>query len=323
MSKLLIIAFVGTFTFILGKYFQKKTNSQKTSKVSTGFGVILPIFLIFPYLFLGNTFTSEIKLLSLLFIFITGLIYYIDDVRGLPPSIRLFLSSISGLFIINIYLNNFVEHINVFTLYIFAVGIMCLLTNVFNFYDGADLNLSTTIFLFGLSLINYQNLMVPSLILIGFSIGFSLINRKKDSLYLGDSGSYVFACIVFLILISSSQDIKNFPINSIYTIILPIYDVLYVLLIRLIKGHDLLTRNYLHIYQRLNIEYQGFYYLLPQIIHFVVAFTLNKVLNYLNIFNQYENTMLICFVYTPTFYLLTRKYFVSKNYFFGDGTNNE
>ena len=104
---------------------------------------------------------------------------------------------------------------------------------------------------------------------------------------------------------------------------MPIYDVLYVLLIRLIKGHDLLTRNYLHIYQRLNIEYQGFYYLLPQIIHFVVAFTLNKVLNYLNIFNQYENTMLICFVYTPTFYLLTRKYFVSKNYFFGDGTNNE
>ena len=43
----------------------------------------------------------------------------------------------------------------------------------------------------------------------------------------------------------------------------------------------------------------------------------------LNIFNQYENTMLICFVYTPTFYLLTRKYFVSKNYFFGDGTDNE
>ena len=99
--------------------------------------------------------------------------------------------------------------------------------------------------------------------------------------------------------------------------------VLYVLFIRLIKGHDLLTRNYLHIYQRLNIEYKGFYYLLPQIIHFVVAFALNKVLNYMNILNQYENTMLICFVYTPTFYLLTRKYFVSKNYFFGDGTNNE
>ena len=56
----------------------------------------------------------------------------------------------------------------------------------FNFYDGADLNLfSTTIFLFGFSLINYPNLIVPSLILISFSIGFSLINRKKDSLYLG------------------------------------------------------------------------------------------------------------------------------------------
>jgi lipopolysaccharide export LptBFGC system permease protein LptF len=43
------------------------------------------------------------------------------------------------------------------------------------------------------------------------------------------------------------------------------------LLIRIKEKHDLLTRNHLHLYQRLNRSYAGFGYLLPQIMNTLIC----------------------------------------------------
>lgn len=319
INRFLIIFVILISTFLFARYYKKRSNSIDSQKVATGFGVTLPIFLILSYCTLETNYISSIIFKSLLFIFFVGLIYYIDDIKGLSPFIRLLISSFTGLFLINLRLTNTSHDLQTLSIYILSIGTLCLLTNVFNFYDGADLNLITTIFLFGVSLINNQQWVIFSLVLIGFSIGFGIVNSESKSLYLGDSGSFTFASIVFLIFIFSFLDITTYPINSIYVITLPIFDVLYVLLIRLNRRHNLLTRNYLHIYQRLSIEHKRFYYLLPQVIHFLLALFLNKTLNMINIFSNYQNIILVCMVFTPIFYLLTRGLFVKGNYFFGDG----
>ena len=72
---------------------------------------------------------------------------------------------------------------------------LCLLVNVLNFYDGADLNLCLIILLTGLILLfseNYPNVNMKYLgsILVSFSLGFSILNSIPKKIYLGDSGSF-------------------------------------------------------------------------------------------------------------------------------------
>ena len=67
--------------------------------------------------------------------------------------------------------------------------------------------------------------------------------------------------------ISFLKDLRSIPIEVAIPVALPAFDVFFVLLIRIREKHDLLTRNYLHLYQRLNRRYAGFGYLLPQIIN--------------------------------------------------------
>jgi hypothetical protein len=61
--------------------------------------------------------------------------------------------------------------------------------------------------------------------------------------------------------------LRSIPAEAAIPLALPAFDVFFVLLIRIREKHDLLTRNYLHLYQRLNRRYAGFGYLLPQIMN--------------------------------------------------------
>ena len=200
-----------------------------------------------------------------------------------------------------------------------------MIVNVLNFYDGSDLNLCTIIFCCGLILLisnNYAMEYSRSLgaVLISFAIGFGILNSRPNIIYLGDSGSFSIAAIIIFISISSLKESNYLPIEFIALLALPIFDVLYVIFLRISNKHNLLTRNYLHLYQRIQIKYKYFYYLIPTILNFLIFLFSFHLLNNLSK-NLYFSLFLCCFVFTPLIYITIRKIYVEPKYFFGDGSS--
>ena len=121
---------------------------------------------------------------------------------------------------------------------IIASGLISVfLTNIINFYDGLDLNISTLIIILSLTIlykINYNPVYSFNwLIIIGFILGFIIYNLKPNTIFFGDSGCYIISFIINILIIEA---ILNFDLKIIYLIIplsLPIFDVLYVLIKRL------------------------------------------------------------------------------------------
>jgi len=200
------------------------------------------------------------------------------------------------------------------------------LTNVLNFFDGEDLNLATIIFLAGLVLFIFPNESISELtsigpIMIGFAIGFGLINRVPLSLYLGDSGAFVLASIFIFLLINLVLELNSVPEELMLVVALPILDTLYVLMIRLYYKHNILSRNYLHLYQRMKIRFGSFYYLIPQFINFGALLFLAEWIESESV-PRFWALLISTFTLTPIFYIACRYLLVERTYFFGDGEAN-
>ena len=93
---------------------------------------------------------------------------------------------------------------------------------------------------------------------------------------------------------------------------------MYVLLIRYYCKHDLLTRNYLHLYQRLQIQYKNYFYLAPCILNLFLSVLL---IEFFSLFfnNLTVVSLSVSLFVTPSTYLYLRYRFVEPSYFFGDG----
>jgi UDP-N-acetylmuramyl pentapeptide phosphotransferase/UDP-N-acetylglucosamine-1-phosphate transferase len=206
---------------------------------------------------------------------------------------------------------------------IFSIG----LANVANFYDGNDLNLATMIFLAGIILLFFSDTSNSEFdnigaVMVGFSIGFGWINRIPFSLYLGDSGAFVLALLFTLFLINYGLDLSYIPAELMLVFALPVFDVFYVLLIRLYYKHDLLSRNYLHLYQRIKIGFGGFAHLMPQFINVGALLFLADWIESTSI-SRFWALLFSSLAFTPVFYLSCRILLVERNYFFGDGESNQ
>ena len=117
-----------------------------------------------------------------------------------------------------------------------------------------------------------------------FLISFSFFNFKKNFLYFGDSGCYLISIIIALFAYSE----MNNPILIkllISVIIFPVIDVFYVIGYRILNKENLLTRNYLHIYQIIAQKINSKLYLLP-----------NMILSFLNIFISFYIPLGINFI---------------------------
>ena len=189
-----------------------------------------------------------------------------------------------------------------------------ILTNVANFYDGEDLNIALFILLAFLSLLIFGPIksdwysMIYLCIL--FTLAFSLLNARPNFIYFGDSGSFAFSCIFVSILISIFNDGKKIPIEIILPFLLPLVDVFIVILFRIIKKENLLSRNYLHMYQRLKDKYGGKYYLIPQIANIFFCYLA------ISLFNQYgfENIYILlssAIFISLIFYWFLHSYFLN------------
>lgn len=301
----------------------KKFNLK--SSVPTGFGVFLPIILLLSYLLFD--FANITNLLSsLITILLFTLFYYIDDLYHLSPKTRIIMTAITSLCLSIFSLNNPLFEIinNKFILIsIVVILLSSILVNCLNFYDGADLNLTSLIFLAGLTLIfldidKSTNTFIGTTLL-AFSLSFSLFNFRKSTLYLGDTGSFSFSILIIFLFIPYLIYNKSAPFILINLFSFPLFDFFYVLLIRYRFKHNFLTRNYLHLYQRLQIKYNNFSYLLPPLLNYIISLLLLYCLHLYHL-PYVMSIIFISTIFTPSFYLLIRKRFLPSSYFFGDGT---
>jgi len=200
------------------------------------FASISPISLIFDFNkeILGIMFAGSILLIVGLF----------DDLKALNPQTKFFFQIIatyilikSGIFIdlsfLPVWLNSFLSFLWILTL-----------INAFNIIDILDgfsssIALINLITIFIISL--YNNNFVISILSLSFAAslgGFLYFNWEPAKIYLGDAGSMLIGMIVGSLTIMGSYTIFNdyafisgFLIPSI-----AVFDLIYVIIIRLIKG---------------------------------------------------------------------------------------
>jgi UDP-N-acetylmuramyl pentapeptide phosphotransferase/UDP-N-acetylglucosamine-1-phosphate transferase len=234
----------------------------------TGFGAFLAVAL------LSSAMAFQVPgvvAVSFVVLLVATAIYWFDDFRGLSAKFRMAISFVAGMVLCALLLSGQGRHAGMIVLFAIGAGAVNLvLTNIVNFYDGADLNLATFVALTACAILLFvpgdHFLAASAIACLGFIVPFAILNSRPKTIYLGDAGSFAFACFLTMIAINYFSADQADPRVAI-PLALPALDTFYVLMVRIIEKHDLMTRNYLHLYQRLNRQYSGFGYLMPQIVN--------------------------------------------------------
>ena len=211
----------------------------------------------------GLSFLTTILLGSSL-IFIVGLV---DDLLNLSPFVRLFLqfSTASLMYVGNIrieviqfpYLSNI--DLPIVLSYIITILWIVGITNAINWLDGLDGLISGIIFIyfFGLvissTIIQESNLAITSAIISGSCLGFLKYNKYPASIIMGDSGSNFLGFILSIFSIYAFKTI-NSEINFHYSLIflcLPILDMIFVIIKRILNKKSPFYPDRNHIHHRL------------------------------------------------------------------------
>jgi UDP-N-acetylmuramyl pentapeptide phosphotransferase/UDP-N-acetylglucosamine-1-phosphate transferase len=225
-------------------------------KVPTGIGILLTIPCFF---YFDQNLDYIISILVISFTFI----YFLDDLVEINFLWRIILQISASLII---YFH-FITETNLIFILINTL-IFLMLVNTLNFQDGEDLNISILlIIIFSNFYFNTNNKFTQntSELILLFLISFSFFNFKKKFLYFGDSSCYFISIIIFLFVYS---ELKNeILIKSLISIVIfPIIDVIYVVIYRIFKKENLLSRNYLHLYQIIAKKTNSKLYILPNIL---------------------------------------------------------
>ena len=282
--------------------------------IPSGFGVLLS------FIMLATAVAANISLelkISLMLIVPAAIAYWLDDVITLSALIRILISFLTGAAIAIVNLNGSGTYSLLSLLWISSlVGLINVaLTNIVNFYDGADLNLATFIALTSTLILIFAHTdsewITISVAIIAFIIPFAFMNRLPKTIYLGDSGSFVFASTLTLMSVSFYKDWGIVPVEAAIPVALVSFDVFFVLLIRITERHDLLTRHFLHLYQRLNRRYQGFGYLAPQIINVLLCLATAKAFQFAG-FGDVLSVIIAMITVTIPFYFSCRWLFLPR-----------
>lgn len=304
----IIFSLFACYTYILA---WKKFISKK--KIATGYGFILTIVLILMNSFFEtDTIHNKFYILFLLFSFV----YWFDDVKNLSYALRLTLQFFSGallgfLVIENNYLS--FNHYHIFLIIISGL-ISIFLTNVINFYDGSDLNISLLVVIISLTCLflinNNQNDFFIWTITLGFVIGFIFFNIKPKTIFFGDSGCYVISLLLNFIIIDSILKLNFKIIYLLIPLSLPIVDVLYVILKKMKIKESLMTRNYYHLYHAIERKTNNKLYLLPQIFNSMIIYVL-ALFFFINDMYDLVYFTFLSFLVTIVFYIFIKKLLIN------------
>lgn len=276
-----IATFFALFNFCYIKLWKKHSD-----KVPTGIGVFLfvPCFFYF--------FQYNVSIFNVVFIFILSTLYFLDDLKGISFIWRIIFQIIASLIVFSFFSDG-----NIFLLLCNIITFV-ILVNVLNFQDGEDLNIAlllVIIFLVFYFFSKNETVQITSKIVLLFLLIFSCFNLKKNFLFFGDSGCFFVTIIIFLFAYTEMYNEKLIK-YLISALAFPILDVFYVILYRFFNNQNLLTRNYLHIYQLLANKTGNKTYLLTN----VIFFSINGLISY----NFLLDLNLIIFLFLTNIVLL-------------------
>ena len=281
-------------------------------RIATGYGFIVTIFLILIDIYFENNFVN-FKFYSILLLF--SFVYWFDDLKKLSSSFRLILQFFSGAIIafIAIKNNDLVFNYSHIIIIITSGLISIFLTNVINFYDGSDLNVSVLIIIIALTCLFLINLSQYYkfiwTVVLGFILGFIFFNIKPNKVFFGDSGCFVISFLLNLMIIES---ILVFNYEIVYLLIplsLPIVDVFYVILKKFKLKESLMIRNYYHLYHVVEKKSKSMLYLIPQIFNSIMIYILSLMF-FINHNYDLAYFVILSFLITVTFYFFIKKFII-------------
>ena len=279
--------------------------------VPTGFGVVLSFALLAAALALGM---PRDVALAYGVIAAASAIYWFDDAIELSPKSRIVISFITGAAVAWVLLSGAFQTLPLLIGLCLAAGVVNVgLTNVVNFYDGNDLNIATLIGLLAVTTLAFSVqdsfMQVTALVTLAVVIPFAILNIRPKTIYFGDAGCFAVASLLTAMVAVYIRNSNDFLPAAAIPMALPTLDVFFVLGIRIVEKHDLLTRNYLHLYQKLNQRYRGFGYLAPQPVNVVLGLGAYLALRAAGC-GAFVSTLLAAVVVTPIVYFGARRLFL-------------
>jgi UDP-N-acetylmuramyl pentapeptide phosphotransferase/UDP-N-acetylglucosamine-1-phosphate transferase len=274
------------------------TSFRGAEQTPTGYGSLLAIFLLCGTIYLQG---PADLIWSYALVAVVAAIYWCDDLLGLARRFRVLIQFASGFALCYLLLAGTKLDAAALVGCCAAAGFLNVtLTNVVNFSDGADLNVATVMLLtVGSILLIGQDaaFMRPSaIIILAFVLPFALLNCRPRTLYFGDAGCFVFAS--FLTIMTVCYFRNGADAAAFAAIPLVVW--------RIRNKEDVLSRNFLHLYQKLQIKYRNFGYLLPQPLNIVLAVAGALILQGLGLPALFAVTVSML-VATPVFYAIYRR----------------
>lgn len=286
----------------------KRSGDQRTP---TGFGFILaPLLLLAAWL--GG---ATIPLLAIFAaILIATMIYWFDDLMGLSAWIRVWIAAGTGMAVaLGLLLYADYPPLVLATLAFFSGFVAVGLVNMVNFQDGADLNLSLFIILTACFTVLHAS--VDGLwswigwVCLAVAVPFSLVNARPNSLYFGDSGSFAFGLLLTIMGVAFLFGDAPPPPEAAIPAALPFVDAFWVTMIRIRIRQRFTVRHYFHLYQRLQRDLGGHFYLIPQIANALLCLGLARILEISGLERVPSIIVAMIFVTIP-FFVFCHNYFV-------------
>ncbi len=239
---------------------EKFENQIFTSGGLIIFAYICSIYLVFPEMIDTNVF----NILSMLILFI-GLM---SDLKNLSAVFRLILISLVSIIYLsqtNIYILDFnFETINdlldsnIFIAILFTTICLIILINGYNFIDGVHglvilhTIFSIVLFYYFIFFILDQKIALDTFLILIPILIILLIQNIRKNLFLGDSGSYLLASIVGLMIINQTI-IKDYSFPYVYACILiyPAFEVFFSIIRKLYFKKNPLNPDRRHLHQLL------------------------------------------------------------------------
>ena len=279
-----ILRNIGFKLDLIDKPEERKINKRSLVRVGgISFIISFIISLTIIFLFTKNNFVTSNEYnnffsISIIISLLSFLLGFADDVKSLSPIFRLFMQLIisalvwsCGVQITNIdisFLKLDIEYIQLSKFISFFLTIIWItgITNAINWIDGLDGLASSLV---GISSLSLGALIIKGghiqegLVLIGISgscLGFLIFNSYPAKLIMGDGGSYFLGFNLGYLSILGSKfylisDSLNLYTQKLHIFILifaiPLFDMAYVILVRLLKGLSPFYPDNNHLHHRL------------------------------------------------------------------------